>query len=419
MIRRTVMQFDVAITGGGLSGLLCGINLQAGGRKVVIVSSGESSLIMSSGSFELLGKAGGKRVENPLDSLGELPAEHPYNIIGKEAMTVICQKLPDLLGDCGISVRGSAEKNMLRLTPVGRFKPCWLALDSLFTTDGFSDLPSSVLIAQPEGFMDADSSFMAEALEKKGVSCRIASICFDELSTLRGNASEFRAVAIARQSDSTTFLDKVAASLTSSLKGEKLVLVPAAFGLRNDHAMKYLSVKTDVSVLSYPTLPPSAPGVAMASKLRCAFEGLGGTFINGDTVESADIEDGLVKAIYTEKLGSDPIVATDYVLASGSFLGRGLRSDMNHIYEPVFGADVVAADSRQQWYSPDFFAAQAYQGFGVASDSSFRLSVDGATVANLYGAGMVLAGADVIEEQSKEGVEIATACAVADNILKK
>ena len=64
------MKFDVVIIGGGLSGLTCGIKLAENGKKVCIVSYGQSSLHFNPGSFELLGyDADGNIVRNPLEAV--------------------------------------------------------------------------------------------------------------------------------------------------------------------------------------------------------------------------------------------------------------------------------------------------------------------------------------------------------------
>ena len=73
------MKFDTIIIGGGLAGLICGIRLQEKGQKCAIISSGQSALHFSSGSFDLLGHlTNGAEVVHPLDSMEDLQDEHPY-----------------------------------------------------------------------------------------------------------------------------------------------------------------------------------------------------------------------------------------------------------------------------------------------------------------------------------------------------
>ena len=66
------MNFDTIIIGGGLSGLVCGLKLAKENKKCAIVSTGQSALHFSSGSFGLLGTLNGCDVENPLEAINRL-----------------------------------------------------------------------------------------------------------------------------------------------------------------------------------------------------------------------------------------------------------------------------------------------------------------------------------------------------------
>lgn len=120
------MKFDTLIVGGGLAGLTCGIRLQKNGVKCAIISTGQSALHFSSGSFDLLNElADGTKVDNPLAAAGRVGANHPYaKLDGKFAYYV--REAKQLFLDCGIEVNGDAERNHLRITPMGTLKPTWL-----------------------------------------------------------------------------------------------------------------------------------------------------------------------------------------------------------------------------------------------------------------------------------------------------
>ena len=72
------MKFDTIIIGGGLSGLISGIRLSKQGQRCVIISSGQSALHFSSGSFDLLNTLpDGNSVSNPLEAIEELGKQAP------------------------------------------------------------------------------------------------------------------------------------------------------------------------------------------------------------------------------------------------------------------------------------------------------------------------------------------------------
>ena len=72
------MRYDTVIIGGGLSALLCGIELARNGKKAAIVTTGHSSLHFSSGSFGLYNGA------EPLKAVESLTESHPYSKLGED-----------------------------------------------------------------------------------------------------------------------------------------------------------------------------------------------------------------------------------------------------------------------------------------------------------------------------------------------
>lgn len=56
---------------------------------------------------------------------------------------------------------------------------------------------------------------------------------------------------------------------------------------------------------------------------------------------------------------------------------------------------------------------------GVATDSDFRVALNGNMINNFYAAGSILGGCDTLKEESGAGVEYISAIAVAKKILEK
>lgn len=85
------MKFDTIIIGGGLSGLVCGIKLAQQGERCVIVSSGQSALHFSSGSYDLLNALpDGTVVDNPLSALPHVIKQMPQPSLCKIRDGWIC-----------------------------------------------------------------------------------------------------------------------------------------------------------------------------------------------------------------------------------------------------------------------------------------------------------------------------------------
>ncbi len=413
------MRFDTVIIGGGLAGLVCGLRLQKAGKRCAIVAAGQNAMHFFSGGFGLLSRLpDGTAVSEPLKAIQSLDANHPYSKIGAGKIERYAEEARTLLSSVGINVEGTAQKNRFVISASGTLRPAWLTIDdiaSVSTTD--EKVGDNALIVNIEGFLDFNTSFIAEAFENRGTKCRIIAVTTDEIRQLRRNPSEMRATNIARILDNADVRAKFISAVNVQKGDADVIILPAVFGLKNTSVVEDVRKALGVKTLILGTLPPSVPGVRSQMQLKEAFEAAGGTFLKGDEATGARFENGKVAAVSTVDFGDIDLTAENYVLASGSYFGHGLIADIDKVTEPVFGSDVIFDADREKWYDKDFFSKQGFIGFGVATDAGFHIVKDGAPVENLYAAGSVLGGFNPLYEGCGAGVAIMTAFHISESIL--
>ena len=373
------MKFDTVIIGGGLAGLVSGISLQKAGQNVAIISTGQNALHFFSGTFE---------------SIEEAP-----------------QQMADLFEEAGIRLQ---YRPGVRLMPLGRFMPSALSLEdiSLFADPQFA---RKALIVNFEGYHDFFTSFLAEGLEKQGITCRIHLLRLPELDSLRTSPGEMRTVQIARTMDRNWA--KVVREVRAELKDEDTVILPQVFGLQDTAVPGRIRKDIPAQVVYIGTMPPSVPGIRTQMLLKRRYELLGGTYLMGDEAVKAHIHDGVVHSIVTRNLDSHYLEARHFILASGGFFSKGLKSNPFRIFEPVFGLDVEAAEDRNTWYNPSFAADQPYLQYGVKTDEALHGILDGQPLKNLFAIGSIL-GATRPEFGSAAGLAVRSALAAVDQILQ-
>ena len=404
------MRYDTVIIGGGLSALLCGIELARNGRRAAIVATGHSSLHFSSGSFGLYNGA------EPLKAVDALAEPHPYIRLAED-IEALAAKATEILNIAGIATVGSAEANHYIMTPTGAMRQCWLSMEGMVTSkDGKSLDFDSALVVSPEGFLDFYTQFVVDSLEKMGVKTTQATFALAELTVRRNNPTEMRSVSVARALDKEENLQILAAVIAREAKGVDTVIMPAVLGFERTDVLSRLEKMTDKSILTVATLPPSVEGIKAERQLRKTFENMGGVIFNGHTATSFTMEDGAIESITTAR--GVTLVANEFVLASGSFIGGGLEALRSGVTEKLFGVDVVAP-AVAELAARNLYEPQPFMSAGIVTDSQFKVSVAGAVVENLYGCGAILSGYNPVKEGCGAGVAMFTALKVAENILNR
>ena len=410
------MRMDTVIIGGGLSGLVCGIALAKRGQRVTIVASGQSTLLFNGGSMELLGQIDGKTVTAPLDAIATLPEDHPYRKIGTDRIATLAEQAQSLLADAGIRVEGTPAANHWRITPMGVAKPAWLTLKSHVRIDDLDKLPCKRLALMcVRGFFDEPNGMLANGLRELGFEVETIEFTTDDITALRRSPSEMRASSLAKHLVSNTSLQRVANQINVLAVNADMVLMPSV--LSDEDSIDTLQSMVNKPLRLVATLPPSVSGNRMQALLRHYFQMLGGTYLMGDSAVSATLDGDCLTSVTTAKLGDMPLKANQFVLATGSFISRGLIADYERVYEPIMDLDVDADADREQWTRFGILEPQAYTRYGVKTDSELRCMKQGKTIQNLRAIGSVLSGHDAIKMGDGTGVSLLTALAAAQSIL--
>ncbi len=412
------MRMDTVIMGGGLSALTCGITLAKHGKRVTIVASGQSTLLFNGGSMELLGSIDGQEVTAPLEAIATLPDNHPYRKIGTERIASLANEAKQLLDDAGINMEGRPDANHWRITPMGVAKPAWLTLSDHMRIDDLSHLPAKrVALMAIRGYLDQPNSMLAQGLRSLGMEVKVVEFTTSDITSLRRSPSEMRATSLAKHLMSNSALQRVAEQINALATEADLVLLPNVLGQNDDNDFRTLQSMVNKPLRLVATLPPAVAGMRMQAQLRHYFRMLGGTYLMGDTAVSGTFDQDRLTAVTTAKLGDMPLKADHFVLATGSFVSRGLMADYERVYEPVLGVDVDADADRECWTRFGVLNAQAYTQYGVATDNSLRCLIEGKPITNLRAIGSVLSGHDAIKMGDGTGVSMLTALAAAHDII--
>ena len=412
------MRMDTVIMGGGLSGLTCGIALAKRGQRVTIVAGGQSTLMFNGGSMELLGNVDGKDVTAPLEAISTLPQSHPYSKIGAERLADIADEAKQLLADAGIEMEGNANANHWRITPMGIAKPAWLTLSENLRIDDLNSLPAKrVALMCIRGFFDQPNGMLAQGLRTLGFDVQSIEFTTDDITSLRRSPSEMRATSLAKHLVSNNALQRVADQINALAADVDLVILPSVLGQTDGNDFKTLQGMCNKPLRLVATLPPAVAGMRMHTLLRHYFKMLGGNYLTGDNAIGGSFEGDKLLNVTTAKLDGMPLRANNFVLATGSFVSRGLAANYERVFEPIFDLDVHADADREQWTRFGVMEPQAYFRYGVATDSSLRCLKQGKPITNLHAIGSILSGHDAIKMGDGTGVSLLTALAVARNIL--
>jgi len=412
---------DVLVIGAGLSGLLAALTAAQAGLTVRVVAKGMGSLHWSAGTLDLLGYVPGnpQAMAAPFAAMDQLPAEHPYRLLGSAQVAAALRRLQEQLASAGLPYVGdsSFEKNILLPSPVGAARPVFLAPQA--QSGGNLQDETPMVIVGVEGLRDTFPWLVAENLTRQGFPARAATVPWEAVSHQRDR----NAVQLAAQLDDPAQHLKLARALKPLVRrGERLGL-PAILGLEaSQNVRAAIEAETGTTVFELPMLPPSVPGIRLFQTLRKLLQNAGVRIETNMEVVGFHSSDGRVEWVETAT-SARPLRhrARAYVLATGGILGGGITSAHDgRIWETVFNLPLTVESDRRTWFRPQFLDAGGQPVFhgGVRVADDFRASQANGDRAyeNVWAVGGTLAHADPILERSLEGIAVATGTAAAQAI---
>ena len=394
------MHYDLIIIGLGLSGLMAAKTAAEMGKKTLIIGKGIGSLCLFSNTIDVLGNL--SKGTKMADGLAQWIKDHPEHPYSKLDWGRIEQTLSSFRStfQSQYTFQSVDHENCLIPTGAGTYRPTYLIPPTMIARTSFEK--GKVLIVGFRGFKDFYADYTADQLK-----CRGIVIPFSEFQ-----GQEMIATSIARLMERGSFREALGREVKKHINGESRIGFPALLGVHNP-----LRVKNDleeiigVEVFEIPILPPSIPGMRIFKHFKEWLIQRGVTFLLGHSVLKANLNAKRCERIEVSHPPLSQSYSADrFILATGRFIGGGLKADEENIFEPLFNLPLLQPRSRDNWFANSFFNSHPIHQAGILTDSSFRpVDEKGEQLLdNVWIAGSILAGHDCIQEKSREGIEIAT-----------
>ncbi|RQH01731.1 glycerol-3-phosphate dehydrogenase subunit GlpB [Natrarchaeobius oligotrophus] len=418
---------DVLVVGGGLAGATAALAAKDADpdARVRLVTYKQSTLRHASGLIDVLGYGpdGDGPLVDPFDALVNLPESHPYRRVGVDAVREALSFFDGVAGDAYAG--NHTDRNALVPTAGGTVKPT--ARYPAATAAGLASDERDALFVGFETLPAFDAPRSASHLEAAGVpfSTRGETVSFPGID--RDDAKLVRYAHLLDEDERVRTSGRrmgartaLATAVDARLGEESRIGFPAVLGdERPAEVRSYLADALGVDVFEVPTGPPSLAGMRLEDVLFDALSDDGVRVTAGVPVIDYELVAGgasesdgdRIDHVVVDRHGSEiPHRADQYVLATGGLVGKGVKSDRDGVFEPIFDCHVPQADDRYDWFVDDVFGEQPYARFGLEPDRDLRpLDPNGEPeFSNLRAAGAVLGGYDFAAEKSGAGVSIAT-----------
>ncbi|MDM8528404.1 anaerobic glycerol-3-phosphate dehydrogenase subunit GlpB [Anaerolineales bacterium HSG24] len=412
--------YDTVVIGAGLAGLTTACHLQNKGQRVMLIGHGVGALVLGSGCIDVLGYQPVESVEpvrawpDKLSSFMADHPQHPYSLLGE---TKINEALHAFQGLTETEYQQNGSENWLVPSAVGAIHPTCLAPPSI--AKGHLGDTASMLIVGFEELRDFYPALISQNISAQNLGIETESLTLNlpEPGASKLNITPIELATLFEQAD---FRQQLVSVIKARCQDYDRIGFPAVLGLGR-HAKVVVDLEKQLGrpVFEVGTLPPSVPGRRLFEALKHTFVQAKGRMNIGTKVVAGEVKDGRVTQVQIETTNRlKPIIAENYVLATGGILGGGIQTDdQGRVWEPVFNLPIDHNSNRQTWFTPKFLSpvGQPVSSYGVVVNDRLNPIEDTRPIAdNLYIVGSLLAHADWTQGRTGYGVALTTAKHVAD-----
>jgi glycerol-3-phosphate dehydrogenase subunit B len=417
--------YDVCIIGTGMSGMSAALFAANRGFSTALIgSSGE--IIFASGLLDLLGvhPIGERKTwRDPWAGIAALKRSnptHPYARLTKKDILAAFDELLDFLEKSGIPYRRKIKGNSEVPTALGTTKLTYCVPRTMWRgVEALADKKPCLLVGI-QGLKGFSAYQVAATLNARWPELRSVQIPFPGLP----HSGEVYAERLARALELGANRERFAGAVRSCLDGARFVAFPPILGITDSlQIFSDLQDLIGVPIFEVPGTAPSVPGL----RLKEAFE----RFLPQSAVRlfsqhrvlnlSPDGSGNFILEI--GRFSAECAVRSKAViLATGGFIGGGLRAGRKQIRETLLGLPVYQPEGRNLWHRKDFFDPRGHpiNQSGLETDDLFRpLDKNGhPAFQTLFAVGSILAHQDWMRMKCGAGLAIASAYAAVNSLLK-
>lgn len=411
-------QTELAVIGAGLAGMAA--TIFASQQGITAAQIGVSGgILYASGCLDLLGVHPIDRQtvwEDPWRAMDRLISDtpnHPYARLSKTDIRESIRRFTGFMETIGLPYR-NADGNVRVITSVGATRPTYCVPAAMW--NGVEALAGDrpLLLVDFWGLRGYSAVQIAEMQRGRRKGIETARIAFPQAK----GSMDLYPEHLARALEVEENVDRLADEIAPHVNGAGFIGLPAILGIYKTSAiLSRLEDRLECGVFEIPTMPPGISGLRIKERVDAALSGSGVQLFSQKRVTRVE---PLKTGGFVLDIGGLPgeapehrIAADGVILASGRFLGMGLRAGRKKIQETLFGLPVFQPADRSDWHEKDFFDPRGHQInlAGLEIDDHFHpIGEDGqAAFQHLFAAGSILAHQDWIRQKCGAGLSIATA----------